>query len=174
MLEVVPAPADTVEPRPGSRADRLRYPLARDVLVAMAEHAGVCIHPLAMRRTDRWTGETSIFEVPCGARLESKCKPCAHRARRLRMRQITEGWHLTAEPTPPVEVASTEVQAMIRRRAEYTFARAQLDYVRMNSDERTTQTAELDRGIDEVDEWLAARHIRGGLAHPADRKTRKV
>ncbi|MFD0594139.1 hypothetical protein ACFQZ4_18050 [Catellatospora coxensis] len=31
--------------RPGSRADRLAMPIAREVLVAMAEHNGVCVRP---------------------------------------------------------------------------------------------------------------------------------
>ena len=81
-------------PRPGSRADRMSMPMAKDVLRKVAEDAGVCIKPLAIRRTDTETGRTDIIDVPCGARLASKCKPCAERNRRLRIQQIREGWHL--------------------------------------------------------------------------------
>src|SRR6266498_1437174 len=84
-------------PRPGSRADRMAMPLARDVLKGLAEHHGVCVRPLVIRRTDRHTGATDLVDVPCGARLASKCKPCAERNRRLRIQQLREGWHLADE-----------------------------------------------------------------------------
>jgi hypothetical protein len=84
----------------------MAQPLSRNVLRHLAEHAGVCVHPLAMRRIDRYTGRTEIIDIPCGARLASKCKPCAERNRRLRQTQIREGWHLTEEPTVRVEQPS--------------------------------------------------------------------
>jgi hypothetical protein len=46
------------------------------VLRATAEHAGVCVRPVLLRRTDRDPGRTEIIEVPCGARLAAKCKCC--------------------------------------------------------------------------------------------------
>jgi hypothetical protein len=76
---LLPSP-DHTRLRPGSRADRLRRPLARHVLRAMAERAGVCVRPVLLRRTDRYTGATEVVEIPCGARLAAKCKPCAERA----------------------------------------------------------------------------------------------
>ncbi|WP_373311956.1 replication initiator, partial [Catellatospora chokoriensis] len=79
-----PIERDPEPARPGSRADRLAMPIAREVLVTIAEHNGVCVRPLAIRRTDLETGRTEVIDVPCGARLASKCKPCAERARKLR------------------------------------------------------------------------------------------
>src|SRR5690242_19436637 len=71
-----PATETDQRPRPGSRADRMARPLARDVLKGLAEHHRVCVRPLAIRRTDRDKGQTEVIDVPCGARLASKCKPC--------------------------------------------------------------------------------------------------
>src|ERR1051326_1346293 len=110
-------PTNPDQPRPGSRADRMTRPLARDVLKALAEAHGVCVRPLAIRRTDTLTGETRILEVPCGARMAAKCKPCANRNRKLRTVQITEGWHRTDEPQRLHPAASEEVKAVIRFRA---------------------------------------------------------
>lgn len=152
-------------PRPGSRADRMTQPLARDVLKALAEHHGVCVRPIALRRTDKLTGETSVIDVPCGARLSAKCKPCAEKARKLRQQQIREGWHLTDEPLPPVEDADDETKALISLRCTFAFDRAEA--------ERSCeweQVAELDAAIDEVDRDLSTRRVRGVLDVPADAK----
>jgi hypothetical protein len=153
------------KPRPGSRADRLARPLARDVLRGLAEHHGVCVRPLAIRRIDKETGRTEVIDVPCGARLASKCKPCAERNRRLRQQQIREGWHLTDEPAPPVEAPDTEVRALVGLRCTYAFER----------DERERaadwdQVADLDQAITQTDELLSTMRIRGGLDKPAERK----
>ncbi|MET9344232.1 replication initiator [Nonomuraea sp. NPDC003804] len=59
---------------------------------------GVCVRPLAFRVTDRHSGADRVVNVACGARLESKCPPCAKRMRQLRAAQCREGWHLEAEP----------------------------------------------------------------------------
>jgi hypothetical protein len=58
---------------------------------------GVCVRPLALKATDSVTGETAVVSVPCGARLAVKCPPCADRARRLRVWQCVQGWHLDHE-----------------------------------------------------------------------------
>jgi len=170
-------PVDTQQvkprPRPGSRADRMAQPLAVDVLRVLAEQAGVCIKPLAIRRIDTATGETSILDVPCGARLASKCKPCAERNRRLRQQQIREGWHLAEEPTPAVEAPSEEVKAAVALRCEFAFAREEA-----MRESAWGQVAELDRAIDQLDDTLSTMRIRGSLAVPADvakpRRTRST
>ncbi|MET9344759.1 replication initiator [Nonomuraea sp. NPDC003804] len=64
----------------------------------VAIDAGVCIRPLAFRVTDRHSEADRVVNVACGARLESKCPPCAKRMRQLRAAQCWEGWHLEAEP----------------------------------------------------------------------------
>src|SRR5215213_3064823 len=86
------------EPRPGSRADRARRPRARDALRETAVEFGVCVRPLPLRRVDTATGETEIFDVPCGSTRATVCPSCAAKARRLRAQQCREGWHLTEDP----------------------------------------------------------------------------
>ena len=98
-------------------------PLSRDVLRRMAEQAGVCVRPVTLRRIDRETGVTEVVDIPCGARLASKCKPCAERNRRLRIQQIREGWHLADEPAVTPEQPGEEVLALVRLRAHLEFER---------------------------------------------------
>ncbi len=155
-------------PRPGSRADRMAMPLARDVLKGLAEHYGVCVHPLVIRRTDKATGQTELVDVPCGARLASKCKPCAERNRRLRIQQLREGWHLPDEPQPPAETPADEVRALVSLRCSYTFERDQAQRA-----SEWDQVADLDAAIDQVDEQLAGQRIRGHLDHPAAENKRR-
>lgn len=155
-----------LEARPGSRADRMAQPLTRDVLTALAEHHGVCVRPTAIRRIDKATGETTIMDVPCGARLASKCKPCAERNRRLRQQQIREGWHLAEEPMPALELPSDEVKAAILLRCSFAFDRDEC--LRTG---RWDQVAELDQAITELDEQLATMRVRGKLAVPAENTT---
>lgn len=76
----------------------LRADLTPAVLEEMAVDAGACIRPVLSRVTDRATGEMVEVALACGATRESKCPPCAVKARRLRMQQCREGWHLTEEP----------------------------------------------------------------------------
>jgi hypothetical protein len=163
-----PTPDKTTEatktPRPGSRLARLGMPTARGVLRQMAEQYGVCVRPIALRCIDTVTGLAEILEVPCGARLASKCKPCAERNRRLRIQQITEGWHLTEEPVVKPARPGDDVLALVRLRAQFELARdeafrhAQWD-----------QVADVDEGIAQVEEALAQASLRGHLT-PRDRK----
>jgi hypothetical protein len=140
-------------------------PLSRDLLCAMAEHHGVCVRPLPLRRTDRITRRTEVVDIPCGARLASKCKPCAERNRRLRRQQFTEGWHLDSEPTVPLDAPDNEIRALVSLRCTFVFERDEA----MRAGQ-WDQVAELDLGIDNLDEDLATRRIRGHLHHPADTK----
>ncbi|MGZ4629550.1 replication initiator [Oryzihumus sp.] len=75
-------------------------PVTTDMARALAEHEGVCIRPVLRRVTDRATGDTTTVPIPCGSTREKVCAPCAAKARRLRMHQCLEGWHLTEDPTP--------------------------------------------------------------------------
>jgi hypothetical protein len=70
-----------------TRAQRAALPLSADVAHALAEQHGVCTRPLAMRRIDTTTGRVDIVPVPCGSTREDQCRPCAEKARRLRMAQ---------------------------------------------------------------------------------------
>jgi hypothetical protein len=63
------------------------------MFAGLAEEQGVCVRPLARRLVDRVSGEASTVVLPCGSTQESRCPPCAKRARVLRMHQCAEGWH---------------------------------------------------------------------------------
>jgi hypothetical protein len=69
-----------------------------DLVREAALIAGVCARPVISRVTDIATGETRVVPIACGATREDRCPPCAERARRLRMTQCREGWHLDTEP----------------------------------------------------------------------------
>ena len=66
-----------------------------------AESQGVCVRPIIHEVRDTETGRIHLVPTPCGARRASKCQPCADKARRLRMQQCREGWHLEEEPERP-------------------------------------------------------------------------
>ncbi|GAA1690184.1 hypothetical protein GCM10009765_44450 [Fodinicola feengrottensis] len=72
--------------------------MTTEALRDMAIATGVCVRPVLQRLTDSTTGESRIVPIPCGATLDSKCPPCAERARRLRIQQCREGWHLDTDP----------------------------------------------------------------------------
>ncbi len=164
-------PTTVDKPRPGSRADRMSQPLLRTVLRDLAERYGVCVRPLVVRRIERATGRVDgVLDIPCGARMAAKCKPCANRNRKLRQRQIREGWHLTEEPTVAVEQPTSEVVAMLHLRADFLFERELA--VRA---EKWDQVADLDGGIAELDELLSGQRVRGTLPKPSEpRKPRAV
>jgi len=145
----------------------MRQPLARNVLRTMAEQAGVCVRPVLLRRTDKATGQTEVVEVPCGARLAVKCKPCAERNRRLRIQQIREGWHLADEPTVTPDKPGEQVLSLIRTRAHLEFERRTAEQTG-----RWDQVADVDAAIAEVDETISTEPIRGRLT-PAERATKK-
>ena len=66
-----------------------------------AAEAGVCVRPVLRTVTDRATGKSTTVLIACGSTRESRCPPCAGKARRLRMQQCAEGWHLEDDPLPP-------------------------------------------------------------------------
>jgi hypothetical protein len=74
-------------------------PEQNPTLVREAAHiVGVCGRPLAAYVTDVSTGERRVVPIACGSTREDQCPPCAERARKLRMQQCREGWHLDTEP----------------------------------------------------------------------------
>ena len=78
----------------------------RDIAAA-ADTAGVCRRPLLRKVTDRVTGEVTSVPIACGATRENVCPACAVKARKLRMQQCREGWHLTDDPLPD-DIESSE------------------------------------------------------------------
>jgi len=80
------------------------------------------------RVIDTATGEAEIVALPCCSTRERVCKPCATKARRLRMDQCRAGWHRTddpagqddgPEPDPddPDDSAGSDTSAPVRRRS---------------------------------------------------------
>jgi hypothetical protein len=74
-------------------------PEPNPTLVREAAHiVGVCGRPLVAYVTDLPAGERRVVPIACGSTREDQCPPCAERARKLRMQQCREGWHLDTEP----------------------------------------------------------------------------
>lgn len=82
--------------------------LRAELVTAAAELVGVCARPVISKVTDIETNETRVVPIACGATTASKCKPCAEKARKLRMQQCREGWHLDHEPDPPEPAADPD------------------------------------------------------------------
>jgi hypothetical protein len=76
-----------------------------EVIREAALLVGVCAHPVVARVTDVESGEVRIVPISCGSTREDRCPPCADKAKRLRIQQCREGWHLDTEPEhqPPAE-----------------------------------------------------------------------
>jgi hypothetical protein len=95
--------------------------LSAEALREVAERQGVCVRPIVHEVTDHLTSHRHFVPTPCGATLASKCPPCAHRNRVLRMQQCREGWHLDHEPQPeqaPSEPKQLDQDQADRQQAE--------------------------------------------------------
>ncbi|MFC3997859.1 replication initiator [Nocardiopsis sediminis] len=161
-----------------TRAERMAQPLAREVAETIAAEKGVCIRPVALRRTDLATGRSEIVDVPCGSTLESKCPACAKRKRSLRRSQCEEGWHLTEEPTVVPDEPSEVQRGWVEQRAMVT---AERDRLAENGSTDPEDLAALDAVIADLDEEISASGLRGkadrgssGAARPRrSRSTRR-
>lgn len=60
----------------------------------LAASERVCVRPILQRVTDTITGTARTVVLPCGATRAKVCPSCADAARRLRIQQCREGWHL--------------------------------------------------------------------------------
>lgn len=145
-------------PRPGSRADRARAPRARDALRDTATEFGVCVRPVALRRTNLATGETDVVDVPCGSTRSAVCPACAAKARKVRAQQCREGWHLTAEPDLTPDRPTREHLDLVTERALVTSA---VDDA-LNAGDVDTATA-CREAVQDVDEDLTASGLRGNV-----------
>ena len=72
--------------------------MCHEAISGYAEKNAACVRPVVRRVTDRSTGTVEQLVLPCGSTRESRCRPCAEKARRLRMQQCSEGWHLVDDP----------------------------------------------------------------------------
>jgi hypothetical protein len=157
-----------------TRAQRATLPISADVAQALAEQHGVCIRPLAMRRIHTTTGRIVIVPVPCGSTRQDQCPPCADKARRLRMAQCRQGWHLEEEPVTERTKPTEEHQALMAVRADL-FA-AYIECKTVGDEDTAEQIAE---SVAELDTELRALGVRGRLApldppaKPVKRSTRR-
>jgi hypothetical protein len=142
-----------------TRAQRATLPISVDVAQALAEQHGVCIRPLAMRRIDTTTCRIDIVPVPCGSTREDQCPPCADKARRLRMAQCRQGWHLAEEPVTERTKPTEEHQALMATRADLLAAYTECTAV--GDEDSAEQIAE---PVAELDTELRALGVRGRLA----------
>lgn len=72
--------------------------LRGELLAEVADTQGVCVRPVLAKVYDTVTKTQQLVVIPCGSTQASKCSACADKARRLRMAQCREGWHLEDEP----------------------------------------------------------------------------
>jgi hypothetical protein len=157
-----------------TRVQRAALPLSTDVAQALAEQHGVCIRPLAMRRIDTTTGRVEVVPVPCGSTREDQCHPCAEKARRLRMAQCREGWHLDTEPTIHRTAPSEDHTALMATRADLAAAYTEC---KTHGDELTCE--QIAESVAELDKELRALGVRGRLTpldlppKPLKRSTRR-
>jgi hypothetical protein len=157
-----------------TRAQRATLPLSADVAQALAEQHGVCLRPLAMRRIDTTTGRVEVVPVPCGSTREDQCAPCAEKARRLRMAQCRQGWHLETEPVTDRATPSDEHKALMAARADLLAAYTEC---KTHGDELTCE--QIAESVAELDQELRAAGIRGRLTpldappKPVKRSTRR-
>ncbi|MDT7616319.1 MAG: hypothetical protein QOF00_3766 [Pseudonocardiales bacterium] len=153
-----------------TRAQKALLTLTGDVARQLAEDHGVCVRPLALRRIDLTSGRVDVVPIPCGARREDVCPPCAEKQRRLRMVQCREGWHLEHEPIPrPADPSEGQKQLMaVRADLHAAYQTARLD-----GDE--TECEEIRDAAEIVDEQLRGLGVRGRLEplDPPDRPARK-
>jgi len=157
-----------------TQAQRATLPISADVAQALAEQHGVCIRPLAMRRIDTTTGRIDIVPVPCGSTRQDQCPPCADKARRLRMAQCREGWHLAEEPVTERTKPTEEHHALMATRADLLAAYTEC---KNNGDQDTAE--QIADSVAELDTELRALGVRGRLtpldpsAKPVKRSTRR-
>ncbi|MGH3871796.1 MAG: replication initiator [Pseudonocardiaceae bacterium] len=171
MNSTPPTPIDATAM---TRAQRATLPLTADVAQAIAEQHGVCVRPLAMRRIDTTTGRVDVVPVPCGSTREDQCRPCADKARRLRMVQCRQGWHLDTEPVTDRAQPTEEQQALLTARADLVAVYAECREV---GDEVSCE--QIAESVAELNTELRALGVRGRLTpldpppKPVKRSTRR-
>ncbi len=141
-----------------TRAQKALLALSGDVARQLAEDHGVCIRPLAMRRIDLTTGRIDVVAVPCGSTREDVCAPCAAKARRVRMAQCRQGWHLEHEPSTAPATPTGRQKELMGTRADLHAA-----YRLAKEDGEETECAEIADTVTELDAELRGLGVRGRL-----------
>ncbi len=171
MTAVDTTPPAVVDHDQLTRAQKALLALTGDVARQLAEDHGVCVRPLAMRRIDLTTGRVDVVPVPCGARRDDVCRPCAEKARRLRMVQCREGWHLDHEPDPARPAPTERQKQLLATRADLHAA-----YLTAKLDGDDEECAEITETVAELDGEIRAAGITGRLpplddARPARKRS---
>jgi len=154
-------------------AARRSLPDFTDIAEAAAEQFGVCVRPITMASINPKTGKTEYVGSPCKATIASVCKPCADKARWLRIAQGREGWHVDAEPVAITREPSTEQTELLTARADLVtdYRKALAD----GDDELAQAFADL---VGEMDQALRDSGMRGPLPpldpKPAKRRARST
>jgi hypothetical protein len=114
-----------------------------EAIKELAEAHRVCVRPVLHQVLDTESGRVHLVPTPCGATLASKCAPCAHKNRLLRMQQCREGWHLEQEPSVSTkEAADDQPVAATPRRVRSTRRRQDApELPTLAMDKRTVGTA---------------------------------
>ncbi|WP_245651711.1 replication initiator [Streptosporangium amethystogenes] len=122
--------------------------LATEVVEQVAIENGVCLHSIPMRVTDTHSSSAEIVNLPCGSTQESKCPPCARRAKALRAVQCREGWHMEAEPVRAPAEATEEQRRLVMVRAQWEAWRAEAAELGESTDAIGLAIADLDAEIE--------------------------
>jgi hypothetical protein len=141
-----------------TRAQKALLALSGDVARQLAEDHGVCVRPLALRRIDLTTGRIDVVPVQCGSTRETVCQPCADKARRLRVAQCRQGWHLEDEPDPGPVTPTERQKELMASRADLHAA-----YQQARKEGEEDECAEIADAVAEVDAELRGLGVRGRL-----------
>ncbi len=114
-----------------------------------------------MRSVDLDSGARDYVPVACKSTMEAQCLSCATNARRVRMAQLREGWHLDHEPVQHPDAPSETQCDLLDRRADLIIA-----YRASHDDGERADAEELRADIRSVDEELRASGLRGRIPSP--------
>ncbi|WP_245585594.1 replication initiator [Pseudonocardia asaccharolytica] len=111
-----------------------------------------------------------VVAVPCGSTWEDQCRPCADKARRLRMVQCREGWHLEDEPIGTPAAPSERHKQLMAARADLHMA-----YASARRDDDEEECEAIRDTVAEIDAELRGLGVRGRLAplDPDDKPVRR-
>jgi hypothetical protein len=150
-------------------AERRALPNFTDVALAAAEKFGVCVRPVTMRSFDPRTGKVEYVASPCKSTVASVCKPCADKARWLRMTQCREGWHAETEPVEETRDPSDTQTELLTARADLA------QQYRQDRDDGDDEMADaIGELVGSLDRDLRDSGFRGPIPplDPTDRKRR--
>lgn len=144
-------------------------PVLEQMAENTAEDMGACLRPIAVKRIDMVTNETMVVPIPCGSTQTAVCSSCADKARRLRVHQAREGWHLEHEPRIETAEPTAQQRAALGQLADLTEVRT----LAVASGDEAAVSA-VDHEIEAVHALLEADGLRGTPRKPGEAKPRKV